>query len=225
MYYPKAYPTNKSYGLGWECNRGYLEVDKTCRFVKVPSNAYLNSRGDGWKCDRGHRKVKEICVAIKVPSNGYLNDSSYGSDWKCDRGYRAVDGICVAVEVPANGYLSNSSSGSGWECDRRYRAVDGACVGIKVPENGYSVDASSGPGWTAIAGTGGATGLASPWRWRRTLISIIPETTGNVTALTASKRVSALCLEGIRQDPFAVSLSRWPDTSPVHHGLTTFSRR
>ena len=49
----------KSYGSGWECNRGYREFNGACIAIKVPPNGYLNSSGDGWKCDRGYRAVND----------------------------------------------------------------------------------------------------------------------------------------------------------------------
>ena len=53
----------------------------------------------------------------------------------------------------------------------------------------------------AIAGIEWPAGPASLWGCLRTLTSIILETTGNVTALTASNGISVLCLEGIGQSP------------------------
>ena len=66
-----AMPENaraNSYGSGWECDRGYRNVDQACVVVMVPQNGYLNTSGDRWECDRGYRRVKESCVAIKVPT-------------------------------------------------------------------------------------------------------------------------------------------------------------
>ena len=116
----------KSYGSGWECDRGHQEVDGACAAVKVPPKAYLNSFGDEWKCDRGYRKVNEACLAVKVPANGYLADSSYGLGWTCDRGYRAVKEACVAVKVPANAHLDYS--GNDWECNGPYRKQQDWCA-------------------------------------------------------------------------------------------------
>ena len=69
----------KSYGSGWECNRGYRRADRACAAIIVPSNAYLGPSGDRWECDRGYSKIDEACVAVKVPPHGYLADTSYGS--------------------------------------------------------------------------------------------------------------------------------------------------
>ncbi|MDH3579400.1 MAG: hypothetical protein OEM91_02080, partial [Hyphomicrobiales bacterium] len=104
---PVGMPENaraKTYGGGWECERGFREANGTCATVKVPANAYLTdtSYGRAWECERGFREVSEACAAIKVPSHAYLD--SAGDGWKCDRGYRKVEEACVAVKIPANGY-------------------------------------------------------------------------------------------------------------------------
>ena len=49
----------KSYGSGWECNRGYRRADRACAAIIVPSNAYLSPSGDRWECDRGYSKIDE----------------------------------------------------------------------------------------------------------------------------------------------------------------------
>ena len=48
----------KSYGSGWECERGYREDNGTCAAIGVPANAYLtnSSYGSGWECGRGYRE-------------------------------------------------------------------------------------------------------------------------------------------------------------------------
>jgi hypothetical protein len=111
----------RSYGGGWECDRGYQAVDEACVAVKVPANAYPTnmSYGRGWECDHGFREVSGICTAVEVPSNAYLDPS--GDRWQCDRGYRETDEACVGINVPANGYLVNSTYGRGWNCDRGCR--------------------------------------------------------------------------------------------------------
>ncbi|HTE42571.1 MAG TPA: hypothetical protein VK629_17255, partial [Steroidobacteraceae bacterium] len=30
----------RSYGGGWECNRGYRRADESCKAVQIPANAY-----------------------------------------------------------------------------------------------------------------------------------------------------------------------------------------
>lgn len=114
----------KNYGSGWECDRGYRQVDEICTSIKVPPNAYLNPSGDDWKCDRGYRKVDEACIAVKVPENGYFVDSSSGPGWRCDWGYRKVDEACAKIEVPENARLNYL----GWECIRPYRQQGNGCT-------------------------------------------------------------------------------------------------
>lgn len=153
-----AIPENaraKSYGGGWECNRGYRETKGACAAVKVPANAYATdtSYGRGWDCDWGYKEITRRagrCVAVKPPTNAYVHAS--GDRWECNRGYRKAGESCVAVDVPANGYLADTSYGTGWKCERKYRAVGDRCVAVKVPKNGYFVDASYGPGWKCLRG-------------------------------------------------------------------------
>ena len=38
----------KSYGSGWECERGYREDNGACTAVRVPANAYLANTSYGW---------------------------------------------------------------------------------------------------------------------------------------------------------------------------------
>jgi hypothetical protein len=146
----------KSYGHGWECDRGYREAAGACVAVKIPANGHLvdYSYGHGWECDRGYREAGEAgqaCVAIKVPANAHSADSFYGrSGWECDRSYREVSGTCIAVTVPDNGYRADSSFGRGWECERGFRAVSDACVAVNVPENAYLQH--DGSTWTCERG-------------------------------------------------------------------------
>jgi len=135
-----AIPANaraKSYGSGWECKRGYREVDGACAAVKVPANAYPTNKsyGRGWTCERGYREVDGACTAIKVPSHAYLD--SFGDRWNCERGYRKVDEACLAVKVPAHAYYVESSYGLGWKCDRGYHVVDDACAVVAVPKHAH----------------------------------------------------------------------------------------
>jgi hypothetical protein len=142
----------RSYGGGWDCDRGYREVEGTCAAVMVPANAYPTNMtyGRGWECVHGYRDVRGVCTAVDLPPNAYLDPS--GERWKCDRGYRDVDGTCVAIKVPENGYLVDSAYGIGWECERGYRAVDDECMAIKVPENGFFEPSSYGSGWRCERG-------------------------------------------------------------------------
>ena len=49
----------KRYGNGWECNKGYREVNEGCAAVKVPANAYPTNQsyGRGWECNREYREL------------------------------------------------------------------------------------------------------------------------------------------------------------------------
>ena len=80
--------TARTYGGGWECNRGFQEADGTCIAIRVPANAYASgsSYGRGWECGRGYEEVDKRCVAVTIPPNAFL--SSFGDKWECNRGYR-----------------------------------------------------------------------------------------------------------------------------------------
>ena len=101
----------KRYGGGWECDRGYQSVRRSCVAIAVPTNAYLDSSGRGWHCSRGYREDNGACAKVEVPPHAFLG--SRGSEWKCDRGYRRADQSCVAIEVPENAYLESSGGPSG----------------------------------------------------------------------------------------------------------------
>ncbi len=121
-----ALATETSYGRGWECRRGYREVNNNCIAIAVPANAYLNSSGVRWECDRGFRETNETCVAIDVPQNGYLTESNFGSGWKCERGFQPEGEVCSRIDVPTNAHLDYS--GNDWECDRPFSQHNGGCV-------------------------------------------------------------------------------------------------
>jgi hypothetical protein len=125
------------YGSGWNCNRGFRQVDGGCERVRVPPNAIATktSFGRGWKCRRGYQEVKETCVPIIVPPNAYLDAS--GVRWDCRRGFREVDQTCIAIDVPENGFLTESTYGSGWDCERGYRPVADECVRVEIPRNAH----------------------------------------------------------------------------------------
>ena len=121
-----ALATETSYGRGWECRRGYREINETCIAIAVPKNAYLNSSGVRWECERGFREVDETCVAIDVPRNAYLTESNFGSGWKCERGFQVEGEACNPIDLPANAHLDYS--GNDWECDRPYRQQKDGCI-------------------------------------------------------------------------------------------------
>jgi hypothetical protein len=129
--------TAKSYGTGWNCDKGYREKNSTCEVVIVPDNAYPTNKvyGIGWECNRGFRKRDDACIVIKIPVNGYLDYD--GKQLKCNRGYLMVDKFCKVINVPKNGFLTKSAYGPGWECERGYQADKDACISIKLPENSH----------------------------------------------------------------------------------------
>jgi hypothetical protein len=99
----------RSYGSGWECNRGFRETAERCVTVDVPANAYLSPEGTSWTCDRGFRAEGAKCVSVQVPAHGYAVDARYDKGWRCNRGYRIVGERCVQLEIPANAYATEAS--------------------------------------------------------------------------------------------------------------------
>jgi hypothetical protein len=83
----------KRYGGGWECDRGYRSVRRSCVAVEVPSNGYLDSSGRDWNCERGFQKGRRSCLAFQVPMNAHLGYS--GNRWTCDPGYRQRGETCT----------------------------------------------------------------------------------------------------------------------------------
>ena len=158
----------KSYGSGWECERGYREANGACAAIGVPANAYLTntSYGSGWECGRGYREDNGACAAVRVPANAYPTNTRSGNGWKCERGYRKVKGACPSIKVPPNAYLNNS--GDRWKCNRGYRAVDESCVAIKVQANGYLTDSSHRSSWSCDHGFERSMKPALPSMCRRT---------------------------------------------------------
>ena len=72
-----AFPENataKTYGSGWECDRGYRKIAGSCIAVALPTNAYLtdSSYGSGWACQHGYQSKQDACVAVALPANAYL---------------------------------------------------------------------------------------------------------------------------------------------------------
>lgn len=133
------------YGGGWECSRGFRQVEEACVPITVPANAYLNSFGNDWDCDRGYMKDDQGlgCKAIEVPANAHVGDEdAFGTGWECDPGYREVGGRrCTRVVVPANAYYSEFSLARSWECDPGYRQEGQTCVRVLAPAHGFLVGA------------------------------------------------------------------------------------
>ena len=110
-----ANATARTWGEGWDCQRGFLESRGSCSEIRVPDNAFLNDRsyGKGWSCHRGYREVDGKCIEIAVPDNGYVLDGSYGDGWACERGYIKLGESCQAINVPANAYETQDRYGRG----------------------------------------------------------------------------------------------------------------
>jgi hypothetical protein len=129
-------------GDGWECSRGYRQVEEACAPIRVPANAYLDSSGSDWDCNRGYIKDNQGmgCKAVEVPANAHADDEeTFGAGWECDRGYREVSGRCTRVVVPANAYYSELSLGGGWDCNPGYRQEGKMCVAMRAPAHGFLV--------------------------------------------------------------------------------------
>lgn len=144
---------SKTYGEGWDCDRGYRRADDECLAVIVPANAFATNRtyGAGWECSHGFREVDDAtCLEVVVPQGGYLDSS--GKSWSCLRGHRKVGDLCEEVIVPANAYLSDETYGSSWLCDRGYETNGEACTAIAVPENAFLNGLRYGQPWTCERG-------------------------------------------------------------------------
>lgn len=143
----------KSYGEGWECQRGYRQDGAECSAIIIPQNAYATNRtyGSGWECSHGFRQADTAtCVAVQVPDGGYLDPS--GESWSCLRGYQKTGDYCREIVLPPNAFLSDRGYGSAWDCDRGYEINGGAYVAIAVPDNAFLNGAGYGQPWTCERG-------------------------------------------------------------------------
>ncbi|WP_299971654.1 hypothetical protein [uncultured Roseobacter sp.] len=143
----------KSYGDGWQCNKGYRLNGDACAAVIVPENAFeTNHRyGPGWECFHGFSRSNEgACAEVIVPEGGFLDPS--GERWHCQRGFLKIDDICQEIVLPANAHLADTSYGSEWVCERGFRADGDACIAIAVPLNAYLNTSSYGQPWTCERG-------------------------------------------------------------------------
>ena len=72
-----ANATANAYGSGWQCDRGFRNVDGTCLAVTVPANAFLTgSYGSGWACSHGYKQDNDACDPLVVPANAYISAAS-----------------------------------------------------------------------------------------------------------------------------------------------------
>ncbi len=85
----------KSYGEGWEFDRGYRRDGDACLAIIVPENAYFDdaSYGPGWKCNRGFAESDVGCTEIDLLANAHLDRS--GNRWACHRNFQRSQGRCV----------------------------------------------------------------------------------------------------------------------------------
>lgn len=130
-----------AYG-GWECSRGFRQVEDACVRIRVPANAYLDSFGRDWDCDRGYIKDDQGqgCKAVKLPANAHADDGGdFGTGWECDRRYLKVGDRCIRVLVPANAYYSEISLDRDWQCNPGYRREGDACMAVSAPAHGFLV--------------------------------------------------------------------------------------
>ena len=75
--------------------RSWIHVaGEDCVAVKVPANAYLDTRGSGWTCERGFKEAEAACVALRLPANAHVDYS--GNDWSCDDGFSKRNAACAA---------------------------------------------------------------------------------------------------------------------------------
>jgi len=50
------------YGVGWECERGFVKTGVQCLPVAVPENAHLRNDGASWECDKPFRERGGACL-------------------------------------------------------------------------------------------------------------------------------------------------------------------
>ena len=53
----------RSYGQGWECDRGYRKEQAACVAVELPSNAHVDFSGNDWECNQPYRKRQNVCAS------------------------------------------------------------------------------------------------------------------------------------------------------------------
>ncbi len=153
----------KSYGIGWECNRGFKSDGGKCSPITVPENARLSDRsyGKGWECHYGYKEDGgKSCNKTVVPEGGYLD--AYGDGWRCLRGYRNTDESCEKIVVPVNAYLTDDVYGGGWSCERGYARKSDECLAIIIPKHAFLNSANYGQPWLCERGYFEVEGTCSP---------------------------------------------------------------
>jgi hypothetical protein len=61
-----ANATAKTYGIGWDCDRGFVKNGESCIAVTTPANAYLtdSNYGIGWACRYGYKKNDQWLISV-----------------------------------------------------------------------------------------------------------------------------------------------------------------
>lgn len=126
---PNAHATHS----GWECNRGFHQVENSCEPVQIPANAHLDILGHDWECDRGFRQANQACERVSIPKDAHLDILGHG--WECNRGFKEVQGACQPVTIPPNAHLD--ILGHDWECDRGFRSNGPGCQAVLIPEHAH----------------------------------------------------------------------------------------
>jgi hypothetical protein len=127
---------------GWDCSRGFRQVEEACVPIRVPANAYLDSFGMDWDCNRGYIKDDQGlgCKSVKIPANAHADgEEDFGAGWECDRRYHKVNGRCTPVLVPANAYYSEVAFDRDWECNPGFRQEGETCMAVRAPVHGFLV--------------------------------------------------------------------------------------
>ena len=131
----------KTFGGGWECNRGYYRAGQGCVKVQIPKNASLDFLGHDWECNRGYYRVGQGCVRVQIPENAKLDFLGHG--WECNRGYKKSNNSCVPMSgkelqqqreieqaLVAEMERRRLQGVSGDDCEREYKTNAEVCVKI-----------------------------------------------------------------------------------------------
>ena len=60
---PPPHAHARTFGAGWECDRGYRKSGELCTALTIPRTAHLDSSGNDWICDPGYERKVETCSA------------------------------------------------------------------------------------------------------------------------------------------------------------------
>ena len=102
---PNAYRDKpESYGRGWECERGYREVQTKCVAVAVPANGYLTDNCLWLMAGRATgdiSKVDNTCteIAVPTPTGSSRKRHRTDRDGSACEAIMPTDGDCVELKV------------------------------------------------------------------------------------------------------------------------------